>query len=121
MEKTQTQLLEKLTKDKSLNDVQKYIKEVIEIRGFSKQPIEETLLLLTEEVGELAKSIRKEKGMTVDEKRIKNYDTPASEVADVFIVLASICNTLKIDLFDAIKMKETINVSRSWTKKPTGL
>lgn len=39
--------------------MQKYIKEVIEIRGFTNQEIEKTMLLLLEEVGELAKAIRK--------------------------------------------------------------
>ena len=55
------------------------------------------MLLLTEEIGELAKAIRKDKtSMSIDKSKINNYDTIESEVADVFIVLCSICNKLNI-------------------------
>ena len=52
-------LWNKLNEGNTLQEVQQYIKDVIEIRGFSNQEIEKTMLLLLEEVGELAKSIRK--------------------------------------------------------------
>lgn len=61
MESKQLKLLNKLDKNASLNEIQNYIKEVIKLRGFSEQDIEKTMLLLTEEVGELAKAIRKDK------------------------------------------------------------
>lgn len=70
-----------------------------------------------EEVGELAKAIRKEKtDMRVDKSKIKNYESVESEVADVFIVLNSICNTLNINLFEAFYEKEKINGKRVWSK-----
>ena len=56
---SQLDLWNKLNEKNTLQEVQKYIKDVIEIRGFSNQEIEKTMLLLLEEVGELAKSIRK--------------------------------------------------------------
>lgn len=44
---------------------------MIEIRGFSNQSIEQAMLLMTEEVGELAKAIRKEKTtMSIDNNKI---------------------------------------------------
>ena len=64
------------------------------------------MLLLTEEIGELAKAIRKEKTtMSIDNNKIRNYDTIESEVADVFIVLCTICNKLNINLFSSLKYK----------------
>lgn len=57
--KSQLDLWNKLNEENTLQEVQQYIKDVIEIRGFSNQEIEKTMLLLLEEVGELAKSIRK--------------------------------------------------------------
>lgn len=73
------------------------------------------MLLLTEEVGELAKAIRKEKNlMSIDNIKINNYDTVESEIADVFIVLCNICNKLDIDLFRALKNKEKENITRRW-------
>ena len=75
------------------------------------------MLLLTEEIGELAKAIRKEKTtMSIDNNKIRNYDTIESEVADVFIVLCTICNELDIDLFSSLKDKEKENIERKWKK-----
>lgn len=65
------------------------------------------MLLLLEKVGELAKSIRKNAtNMSIDNSKINHYDTIESEVADVFIVLSSICNKLNIDLYKSLKDKE---------------
>ena len=65
------------------------------------------MLLPLEKVGELAKAIRKNAtNMSIDNSKINHYDTIESEVADVFIVLSSICNKLNIDLYKALKDKE---------------
>ena len=65
------------------------------------------MLLLLEKVGELAKAIRKNAtNMSIDNSKINHYDTIESEVADVFIVLSSICNKLTIDLYKSLKDKE---------------
>lgn len=101
---SQLDLWNKLNEGNTLQEVQQYIKEVIEIRGFSNQEIEKTMLLLLEEVGELAKSIRKNAtNMGIDNNKANHYDTIESEVADVFIVLCSVCNKLDIDLSKEIK------------------
>lgn len=55
----QLELYKNLNDKDSLREVQKYIKNINEIRGFDKQEVTKTMLLLTEEVGELAKAIRK--------------------------------------------------------------
>ena len=116
MNNKQLDLFNELNENKTLREVQEYIKKVIEIRGFNKQSPEQTMLLLTEEVGELAKAIRKDKTkMCIDNNKINNYDTIESEVADVFIVLSTICNELNIDLYFAINNKEKENINRKWS------
>ncbi|MCI5703585.1 MAG: hypothetical protein MR265_06370 [Erysipelotrichaceae bacterium] len=106
MNNEQLELWKNLKEDNTLEEVQEYIRKVIEIRGFSNQSIEQAMLLLTEEIGELAKAIRKEKTtMSIDNNKIRNYDTIESEVADVFIVLCTICNKLNINLFSSLKYK----------------
>lgn len=116
-EKEQLSLWEQLSDKNTLFQIQEYIKKVITLRGFQNQAIEKTMLLLMEEVGELAKAIRKDAtNMKVDPNKIEHYDTIESEVADIFIVLASICNTLHLDLFTAIKEKEKENIHRTWKK-----
>jgi len=117
MNNEQLELWKNLKEDNTLEEVQEYIRKVIEIRGFSNQSIEQAMLLLTEEIGELAKAIRKEKTtMSIDNNKIRNYDTIESEVADVFLVLCTICNKLNINLFSSLKDKEKKNIERIWKK-----
>ncbi len=111
----QLELWNKLNESNTLPEIQNYIKEVIRIRGFAGQEIEKTMLLLLEEVGELAKSIRKNAtNMNIDKNKLNHYDTIESEIADVFIVLNSVCNKLNIDLYKALKDKEEENIKRKW-------
>ncbi len=113
----QLELWNKLNENNTLQEVQKYIREVIKIRGFAEQEIEKTMLLLLEEVGELAKSIRKNAtSMSIDKSKLNHYDTIESEVADVFIVLNCVCNKLGIDIYKAVKDKEEENIKRKWGK-----
>ena len=113
--KKQSELYELLNEKNTLNEIQNYIKEVIKIRGFSEQKVQDKMLLLLEETGELAKAIRKTiPETTVDNERIENYTDIEEEVADVFIVLVSICNRLNINLYDAIIKKEEKNIKGQW-------
>ena len=113
--KKQSELYELLNEKNTLNEIQNYIKEVIKIRGFSEQKVQDKMLLLLEETGELAKAIRKTiPEASVDYERIENYTDIKEEVADVFIVLVSICNRLNINLYDAIIKKEEKNIKRQW-------
>lgn len=117
MNNNQLELWNNLNEKSTLQEVQQYIKSVIEMRGFANQEIEKTMLLLLEEVGELAKSIRKDAtNMSIDKSKINHYDSIESEVADVFIVLSSVCNKLNIDLYNALKNKERENIDREWKK-----
>ena len=118
MESIQQELLKKLTDKSSINEIQSYIKEVMQIRGFNKEKSSEKILLLVEEVGELAKAIRKnENNLGIDKTKEYNYSSIESEIADVFIVLLSICDILNIDLLKAFLNKEEENIKRIWLVK----
>ena len=118
MESIQQELLKKLTDKSSINEIQSYIKEVMEIRGFNKEKSSDKILLLVEEVGELAKAIRKnENNLGIDKTKEYNYSSIESEIADVFIVLLSICDILNIDLLKAFLNKEEENIKRIWLVK----
>lgn len=117
-ENKQQALWENLKDTDSLRSVQQYIKNVNTIRGFEDQPIELTMLLLTEEIGELAKSIRKNAtNMSTDINKQYSYDSIESEVSDCLYVLSSVCNRLDIDMFKCLKEKEKENIHRVWKKK----
>ena len=112
----QLDLLNAVTEKSSLPQIQEYIKTVLDLRGFSDDSVQETMLLLLEEVGELAKAVRKTSTyMSVDVNQMQNYSTVESEVADVFVVLTAVCNKLNINLFNALKEKEAANCTRKWT------
>lgn len=111
----QKELFENLKQSSTLSDIQTYIKKVLQLRGFEDQTVKDKLLLLTEEVGELAKAVRKNSsGASVDPEKIENYDSVESEIADVLIVLISVANILNIDVFKSLKQKEQININRKW-------
>ena len=118
MENIQQELLKKLSDESSINEIQSYIKKVMEVRGFNKEKSSDKILLLVEEVGELAKAIRKnERKLGIDKTKEYNYSSIESEIADVFIVLLSICDILNIDLLKAFLNKEEENIKRIWSVK----
>ena len=81
--KTQEEYFNDLKKGTSLVELQNYINNVLEIRGFNNQSIELKLMLLMEEVGELAKSIRKDStSLPIDRCKINNYSPIEEEIAD---------------------------------------
>ena len=112
----QQELLKKLSDKSSINEIQSYIKKVMEVRGFNKEKSSDKILLLVEEVGELAKAIRKnERKLGIDKTKEYNYSSIESEIADVFIVPLSICDILNIDLFKVFLDKEEENIKRTWS------
>ena len=116
MGNTQQELLKKLSNKSSINEIQSYIKKVMEVREFNKEKSSDKILLLVEEVGELAKAIRKnERKIGIDKTKEYNYSSVESEIEDVFIVLLSICDILNIDLFKAFLDKEEENIKRIWS------
>lgn len=111
----QKELFENLKSNSTLSDIQNYIEKILQLRGLSNQTVRDKLLLLTEEVGELTKAVRKNlSGASIDPDRINNYDSVESEIADVLIVLISVANVLKIDVFKSLKDKEKVNINRKW-------
>ena len=108
--------LDNLSNKSSVEELQKYIKDMILVRGF-KNTLLERMCLLTEEIGELAKSIRKNAtNMSTDVNKQYSYDSIESEVSDCLYVLASVCNRLDIDMFKCLKEKEKENIHRVWKK-----
>lgn len=100
----------------SLSDAQQWIADMCKERGFDKNTDLEKFLLFTEEVGELAKAIRKARGM-----RIEGAHTPEQvnfaireEIADVAMYLMDIANSFSVNIEDAIREKEELNKKRTW-------
>lgn len=113
----QADLLSEITEKSSLTEIQQYIETVLKMRNLSKTSVQDTILLLLEEAGELAKAVRKSLPDTyIDLAKIENYGTIENEVADIFVVLMALCIKLDINLFVAFKDKEKENCERRWSK-----
>jgi NTP pyrophosphatase (non-canonical NTP hydrolase) len=96
----------------TLEDYQKLIKKLVTVRGFDKETVPEVFTLLVEEVGELAKAIRKANGQKTDEN--SQQHEVEEEAADVFWLLIDLCNRLDINLAKAFEAKESKNKTRNW-------
>lgn len=107
--------LETINPLSSLATLQQYIHEMVVRRGFDKETPRDVLLLMVEEVGELAKAVRKYSGLKLDEERKERYPKLEGELADVFIYLLDLANLLEISLFHALHEKEQENEKRSWS------
>ncbi|THF73858.1 MazG nucleotide pyrophosphohydrolase domain-containing protein [Cohnella fermenti] len=91
-------------------EFQQYVKQFSEDKGFDTSTIEQRMLYLMTEVGELAKEV-----LTVsfhpDEKRRENL---GYEMYDVVWNIFDLANKLDIDLEKAFREKLAINERRTW-------
>ena len=105
--------LDNLSNKSSVEELQKYIKDMILVRGF-KNTLLERMCLLTEEIGELAKEVRKtDKNLAIDINK-KYSSILENEITDVFICLMGMCDLIDMDIVKGLKDKEEINFKREW-------
>jgi NTP pyrophosphatase (non-canonical NTP hydrolase) len=79
-------------------------------RGYSQENAKECLMLMIEEVGELARALRKREKLVRHGVEITNQES--FELADVFIYVVHMANILKIDLAKIVQEKELININK---------
>ncbi len=85
---------------------------MVKERGFEHEGAPEMFMLLSEEIGEMAKAARKSVSIKTDDNSRK--PDLELEIADVFIYLIDICNHFDVDLEKAFRNKEEINKKRTW-------
>ena len=101
-----------LKEQPTLKDLQKYVNEMENERGFTDESILQKCLLLGEEIGELFKAIRKSENIKVD--RNSKFSSVDHELSDILTYLCAIANRLDIDLEKAFREKEELNKKRTW-------
>lgn len=97
----------------TLAQLQAYVAEVELCRGFAAESVQDKCLLLTEEVGELCKAIRKHHTdikMATDAKS----QNVGEELADVLMYVLAIANKTGTNLSEALAAKEAKNEQRKW-------
>ncbi len=98
----------------TIQDFQKYVREMKIERNFKVEPMYECCLL-AEEVGELISAVRKNtKGGTIGSGSVPG--NVKLELADVFIYVCSLANIHGVDLEEAFREKEEINKQRTWKR-----
>jgi NTP pyrophosphatase (non-canonical NTP hydrolase) len=100
--------------DGIFDPLQRYYSRVSEQRGYSSETPQDAMLLLTEEVGELARAVRKSLGLARSSGYAK--ESIAEELADVQLYLVHLANISDIRLGEAVTHKEFINATREATK-----
>jgi NTP pyrophosphatase (non-canonical NTP hydrolase) len=98
----------------ALKAFQQYYRRAALTRGYSKERPKDCLLLMVEEVGELARALRKREKLT----RHGSYpeSSEAQELADVFLYVVHMANVLGLDLAEIVQKKEFINLEKFLAK-----
>ncbi|GER91256.1 nucleotide pyrophosphohydrolase [Dictyobacter vulcani] len=102
-----------LKDEPTLKDLQQYMAAVCVERGWTKDSPAEKFVLFIEEVGELAKAMRKAAGLYEEKAKQRDINLE-EEFSDVLSYLLDLANTFDIDLEQAFRAKEKVNQSRSW-------
>jgi NTP pyrophosphatase (non-canonical NTP hydrolase) len=89
---------------------QHYYRRAALQRGYAQENPKDCLLLMVEEVGELARALRKRANLVRHGSEITNQES--LELADVFIYVVHMANILKIDLSKVVQEKELINIKK---------
>jgi len=84
-------------KEGTVQHLQEYVAAKIKERGFEDETLQERLLLLTEELGELVNACRKISNMNVDQDREISNEA-GEEVADVLNLLFAVGIVLDLDI-----------------------
>ncbi len=96
----------------TLGDLQRYVADICQERGWNDPPAVK-FMLFAEEVGELAKAMRKAAGLYEEASRPRDLSVE-EELADVLSYLLDLANSYHVDLEAAFRAKEALNQRRSW-------
>ena len=90
---------------------QHYYRRVAVQRGYATEDAQKCLMLMVEEVGELARALRNDAGLA-RHREIGASSETAHELADVLIYVFHMANVLKLDVATFLRDKELINAHR---------
>jgi NTP pyrophosphatase (non-canonical NTP hydrolase) len=94
----------------ALERLQSYYRNAAARRGWDAESAQDALLMMTEELGELARAVRRTSGLSRD-GAYPDVEV-GSELADVQLYLVHLANILGVDLASAVTHKERINAER---------
>lgn len=89
---------------------QHYYRRVALQRGYKSESAKDCLLLMVEEVGELAREIRRRERLV--RHGPSSESSESKELADIFLYVVHMANVLDVDLSKVVQEKELINLQR---------
>ena len=99
----------------SMAEFQRYVHELEEKHGWLDVDLVHNGFLMTEEVGELFKAIRRYEGyFDASVEREAARENAAEEIVDVLNYLLAIANRLGVDVEAAFRAKNRKNQTRTW-------
>jgi NTP pyrophosphatase (non-canonical NTP hydrolase) len=108
-----------LKQNPTLRDFQEHIAAFCKEWGWETNTYMEEFFLMTEEIGELAKAMRKASNFQTEEAKNKGEMTRfelEEEFADVFNYLLNLANLFDVDMEKAYRAKFEYNKSRKWSQ-----
>ncbi|PID88218.1 MAG: RS21-C6 protein [Bacteroidia bacterium] len=110
-----------LKENPTLKDLQNYILQTGKERGWDQNNHLEIFLLLSEEIGELARAVRDYTGLYAQENIPKDRASCKAameeEFADVLNYILDLANFFEVDLEQAFRKKDAINAQRIWSSR----
>jgi len=100
------------TQNATIAAFQRYVRAVMEERGFNDETVSQKFMLLLEEAGEFAQAARDKANLA--QATDTSTESLGDAAADVFAILLDICNRLDLDLEQAFIKREHTNQGRSW-------
>lgn len=89
---------------------QQYYRRVAIQRGYKSESPKDCLLLMVEEVGELAREIRRRERLV--RHGPSSQSSESKELADIFLYVVHMANVLDVDLSKVVQEKELINLQK---------
>jgi NTP pyrophosphatase (non-canonical NTP hydrolase) len=99
----------------TISHLQEYVAAKVKERGFEDETLQERLLLLAEELGELINACRKISGMNVDKAREIKNET-GEEITDVINLVFCVGIQLGLNLEEEFLKKEKIIDARNYER-----
>ncbi|OGO08875.1 MAG: hypothetical protein A2Y61_06170 [Chloroflexi bacterium RBG_13_60_13] len=104
--------------DLRLREIQSYVAEMVRQKGFARESLRDVLLLLIEETGELARTIRERSGLKSRTRTKTAEERLGAELADCFIYIVDLVNLADVDFEAAVRRKLASDARRRWRSSP---
>ena len=98
----------------TMADYQTYVHQLEAFHGWLDVDLIKNCFLMGEEMGELFKAVRRHLKLFEDSGKSKAKEEVSEEIVDVFNYLLAIANRLDINVEDAFRAKNEINLQRTW-------